>query len=65
MSDHAIITDILASNVQWASDVEQAEPEFFTQLANGQSPPVRHYLVYLVYSRLTPPPDSVDWLLRF
>ncbi|KAF9053899.1 carbonic anhydrase [Hymenopellis radicata] len=40
MSDHPIITDILASNAQWAADVDEAEPEFFTQLAKGQQPPV-------------------------
>ncbi|KAK0210840.1 carbonic anhydrase [Desarmillaria ectypa] len=40
MSEHAIIARLFASNAQWAADVDQAEPEFFTELAQGQSPPV-------------------------
>ncbi|KAK0197020.1 carbonic anhydrase [Armillaria mellea] len=40
MSEPAVIARLFASNAQWAADVDQAEPEFFTELAQGQSPPV-------------------------
>ena len=40
MSEHPVIARLFASNAQWAADVDQAEPEFFTELAQGQSPPV-------------------------
>ncbi|KAK0228628.1 carbonic anhydrase [Armillaria fumosa] len=40
MSEHPVIARLFASNAQWAADVDQAEPEFFTELAQGQSPPI-------------------------
>ena len=31
---------MLSSNEQWASDVEQAESGFFTEMSKGQAPKV-------------------------
>ncbi len=39
MSDGA--AKLLATNAQWAADVERLEPGFFAECAKGQSPHVR------------------------
>jgi len=37
---HPVLARLLSANAQWASDVNQAEPGFFAQTAQGQSPKV-------------------------
>jgi carbonic anhydrase len=37
---HSAVSQLLSSNAQWAADVDQMEPTFFKQLAQGQSPKV-------------------------
>ena len=37
----AVLAPLLAANAQWARDTEKAHPDFFKQLAEGQSPQVR------------------------
>lgn len=40
---------LLGSNAQWAEDVKQAEPDFFTECAKGQSPHVLSLAVLSCY----------------
>ena len=35
-----VLGRLLSSNEQWASDVEQAESGFFTEMSKGQAPKV-------------------------
>ncbi|CDO69989.1 hypothetical protein BN946_scf184758.g2 [Trametes cinnabarina] len=40
MPQDYILARLLSNNAQWAEDVEKAEPGFFAQSAQGQSPKV-------------------------
>lgn len=43
MPERDAIQRLLAANAQWAQDVTRLEPNFFEQLAKGQSPHVRRF----------------------
>lgn len=40
MSSDNKLAQVLANNVQWSKDVSATVPDFFTQLAKGQTPKV-------------------------
>lgn len=39
-----VLDNLLSTNAQWASDVYDSEPEFFSQCAKGQAPQVAYNL---------------------